>query len=54
MKRILHLVPVKIIILLYLKSSYNWFESDIPRLVQQLTTIFSPDQSHLNYCTHII
>ena len=50
MKRILHLVPVKIIIY---KSSYNWFKIDILRLVQPLTAIFSPVQGHLKYYTHI-
>ena len=42
MKRILHLIPVKIIIL---KSSYNCFKIDILRLVRSLTAIFSAVQS---------
>ena len=37
MKWILHLVPVKIIIL---KSSYNWFKIDILRLLRPRTAIF--------------
>ena len=42
MKRSLHLIPVKIIIL---KSSYNCFKIDILRLVRSLTAIFSAVQS---------
>ena len=34
MKRILHMVPVKIIIL---KSSYNWFKIDIHQQLRPLT-----------------
>ena len=49
MKRISHVVPVKIIIL---KSSYNWFKIDILRLVRLLTAIFSSVQGHLNYYTY--
>ena len=41
MRWILHLVPVKIIIL---ESSYNWFKIDILRLVRPLAAIFSPVQ----------
>ena len=51
MKRILHLVPVKIIIL---KSSYNWLKIDICRLLRPLTAIFSHVYSDLNYYIHII
>jgi len=46
MRWILHLVPVKIIIL---ESSYNWFKIDILRLVRPLTARFSPVQGYLNY-----
>ena len=51
MKRILHLVPVKIIILTF---PYNWFKIDIIRLVQPLTAILSPVQGHLSYNLYII
>ena len=49
-KRILHLVSVKNITY---KSSYNWLQIDILRLLRPLTAIFSHVQNHLNYYTHI-
>ena len=50
MKWILHLVSAKIITF---KSSYNWLEIDILRLLRLPTAIFSHVHSHLNYYIYI-
>ena len=50
MERILQLISVKNITF---KSSYNWFNIDILRLLQPPTAIFSHVLSHLNYFIYI-